>query len=305
MINCFPTYIPLFLAPELRGNDVLWLVEEQHISLLQQLRFVHEKNVMPIPKGTLVNISAREVWFPMSSSSTDLLRACIPTFRLKVFENFHLPTLNFCESRSLLYIGRSEDRGRNVIGRERLLSHLAEAFPLLEIVYFWGNETMYEMAHLFSRAKIVIAPHGAAMANCIFYKEVNTFDAALLPHATDEALPVEIEEIAAAPGSPATPDAAIAVEPAHKMSSAECLDALQPLEWPKIMAQSAATEASFEGTLPATVFDSLSLQTYAIRTGHFFPLRNGYALCSSSSLRFLRIILNGKIPHHWKAVKSS
>ena len=168
MIDCFPTYLPLFLGPELRGDDVLWLVEEQHVSLLEQLRFIHEKNVMPIPKGTLVNISARQVWFPMSSSSPDLLRACIPMFRLKVFETFHLPTLNFCESRSLLYIGRSEDRGRTVIGRERLLSHLAEAFPLLEIVYFWGNETMYEMAQMFSRAKIVIAPHGAGIVNCIF-----------------------------------------------------------------------------------------------------------------------------------------
>ncbi|MEN7549778.1 glycosyltransferase family 61 protein [Rapidithrix thailandica] len=64
-----------------------------------------------------------------------------------------------------IYVRRHKTNGRNVVNEENLLNVLKKfGFAIIEAEKY----TQKEKALLFNRAKVVVAPHGAGMANLIF-----------------------------------------------------------------------------------------------------------------------------------------
>lgn len=71
----------------------------------------------------------------------------------------------------IVIIDRKEDRRRSVNSLD-LLNNIKKEFPALEdkVVLFSGNMSLMDQIDLFSKAKIILAPHGAGLANMVFSK---------------------------------------------------------------------------------------------------------------------------------------
>lgn len=98
---------------------------------------------------------------------------CVKCFRKLLFPtiNQELNAKSSCKERSIVYIKRKEGKGRSQPGYEELLLWLRKSFPVLPLRVFYGNESLKETASMFSKAKVVVGPHGAGLVNTIFTQD--------------------------------------------------------------------------------------------------------------------------------------
>jgi Glycosyltransferase 61 len=74
---------------------------------------------------------------------------------------------------SRIYISRPKTVGRNVTNEDEVLAALA---PLGFVAYTMENLSFADQVRLFSQAEMVVAPHGAGLANIVFSQDLNVIE---------------------------------------------------------------------------------------------------------------------------------
>ena len=125
---------------------------------------------MGIPAGKLIKSNTRDFYL----ESETLLVPSLP-FHPFAFDNtaswaFQFLKDTFLEKNEsspgkMWYVSRGSSRGRCIVNEDELLPALQEAgFEKLEL----DNLPVKEQASLFIQAKMIVAPHGGALANLVF-----------------------------------------------------------------------------------------------------------------------------------------
>lgn len=165
--NCLLSIVPFLSASFEMQPGATWLIQNYHWKLFQglnlHLNVASNNHFSILPDTILATLDSTMVWY--SYLRPDL---SAPLFRKIVYRSLSInPPNHICHSRILLYVWRSPANSRYLTEERKLLLPLARA-TALPVVYFWGNETLLETVQLFSSAKVIIAPHGAGIVNCLF-----------------------------------------------------------------------------------------------------------------------------------------
>ena len=80
---------------------------------------------------------------------------------------------NACQFSSKIIISRKNASRRRILNEEEVIEHLK---PLGFVSYALENMSISEQADLFSRAEMIVGPHGAGMTNILFSKNVTLIE---------------------------------------------------------------------------------------------------------------------------------
>jgi capsular polysaccharide biosynthesis protein len=82
-------------------------------------------------------------------------------------EFLHISNRDCSESNEYIYISRENALYRKILNEEELIKHL-DAFGFIKVTL--ESMTVAQQIQLFSCAKVIVAPHGAGLANLVFCK---------------------------------------------------------------------------------------------------------------------------------------
>lgn len=178
--NCAVPSTPLLINPVSMNST--WVLDQMIGRTLRGLGLVPEhQQVIYLQESRLrsrnraVSLKAKCALRPYiySMEGHTTLPTCVRCFRSLLFpmdtqkEKVELS----CREWTIVYIRRKEAEGRAQPGYKDLLYWLSKSFPLLPVNIFSGNESLKETASIFSKAKVVVGPHGAGLVNTIFSRD--------------------------------------------------------------------------------------------------------------------------------------
>lgn len=166
--DCLVPMTTVLLSQNLTRPGTAWIIEEYHRRILEEFDMLPPVAIIDAPRNKAIPIIANGIWAPVFGEK---MPDCARCFRRYVQHVLNLSTTGTCFNRTTLYVRRDPQRGRELIGDVELLNMLSDAFPTLPVVYFWGNESMRTTVEMFADAKLIVAPHGAGMVNCLFCRD--------------------------------------------------------------------------------------------------------------------------------------
>ena len=180
--HCLNDVLPKLLSEELEDSDVVYTCNSEILSSLLSLFEINLKKVKPIDQSIIIDcenivIENHTACHLRNKDKINLLKKQID----KVIENKFCPQIN----NRLIYCSRNAANvmhGRRMENKnEKDVVSLLQEYCIrknLLFTFFNGQENNKVISHanqmkLFSEAKVVIGPHGGAMANIIYLNPNN------------------------------------------------------------------------------------------------------------------------------------
>ncbi|WP_017733610.1 glycosyltransferase family 61 protein [Nafulsella turpanensis] len=178
------------LTPEAQGNYYHWMVdllprllfvmdnlgdvEERFIILHSSSRpyELHTLRLLNISQARVVRIAPSEIVHVKDLVVADYVPCgeMFPEWKKKLFGRFRRKKLEAVVAKSFgkVYLLRGQQKVRRIIGEEHLIELLwKKGFAIIDLQQLSLEEQMESLEN----AKIVVAPHGAALTNLVFCKE--------------------------------------------------------------------------------------------------------------------------------------